>query len=268
MDRGTAARAPQIGDEFGAATGNGVWLRRYHAAAEAPVRLVCFPFAGGSASYYFGLSGLLAPGVEVLAVQYPGRQDRHAEPCLASVAELADGVVPHLPCDGKPFALFGHSLGAIVAFEVARRLRGPAGPGLPVHLFVSGGLARPYRPAGRSGAFGDADILAHLRAMGGTDERFFRSPELQELVLPALRADYRAVATYEAPGPGRLDCPITALIGDADERTSPEQAATWRERTGAAFDLRVLPGGHFYLDGCQEQVAAVVTEALTAGPGV
>ncbi|MFD4628500.1 thioesterase II family protein [Streptomyces sp. NPDC058284] len=259
MDRGTA-RVPQK-------TGSGVWLRRYHDAAAAPVRLVCFPFAGGSASYYFGLSGLLAPGIEVLSVQYPGRQDRHAEPCLESVAELADGVVAHLPADGKPFALFGHSLGAIVAFEVARRLRGPAGPGLPVHLFASGGIARPYRPAGGARRFGDADLLAHLRAMGGTDERFFASPELQELILPALRADYRAVGTYEAPGPGRLACPITALIGDADGRTTPEEAAAWRERTAAGFDLRVLPGGHFYLDGCQERVADVIAAALAAGPG-
>ncbi|MEU5682999.1 thioesterase [Streptomyces venezuelae] len=267
MDRGTA-QAPR-------STGAGVWLRRYHDSASAPVRLVCFPFAGGSASYWFGLSGLLSPGVDVLAVQYPGRQDRHKEPCLESVAALADGVVDQLPSDGKPFALFGHSLGAIVAFEVARRLRdsgpagsgtGAAGPGRPVHLFASGGLARPYRPAGRSGSLDDADILAHLRAMGGTDERFFGSPELQELILPALRADYRAVATYEAPGPERLDCPVTALIGDADERTSPEEAGTWRERTSAAFDLRVLPGGHFYLDGCQEQVAAIVTAALTGAP--
>ncbi|MEU5365468.1 alpha/beta fold hydrolase [Streptomyces sp. NPDC005925] len=254
MDRGTA-QAPRK-------TGTGVWLRRYHDSASAPVRLICLPFAGGSASYYFGFSGLLAPGVEVLAVQYPGRQDRHAEPGLESVAELADGVVAHLPDDGKPFALFGHSLGAIVAFEVARRLRGPSGPGLPVHLFASGGLARPYRAAGQKGVLGDADILAHLRAMGGTDERFFTSAELQRLILPALRADYRAVGSYEAPGPERLECPITALIGDADGRTSPEEAATWRERTSAGFDLRVLPGGHFYLDHCQEEVAAVVTAAL------
>ncbi|MYY84445.1 MULTISPECIES: alpha/beta fold hydrolase [unclassified Streptomyces] len=260
MDRGTAQASRN--------TGAGVWLRRYHDSASAPVRLVCFPFAGGSASYWFGLSGLLSPGVDVLAVQYPGRQDRHKERCLESVAALADGVVGQLPSDGRPFALFGHSLGAIVAFEVARRLRdSDTGETSPVHLFVSGGLARPYRPAGRSGALDDADILAHLRAMGGTDERFFRSPELQELILPALRADYRAVATYEAPGPERLVCPVTALIGDADERTSPEEAGTWRERTSAEFDLRVLPGGHFYLDTCQEQVAAIVTAALAAAAG-
>ncbi|MEU5431273.1 alpha/beta fold hydrolase [Streptomyces olivoreticuli] len=256
MDRGTAQAA------WG--TGTGEWLRRYHETARAPVRLVCFPFAGGSASYYFGLSRLLSPGVEVLAVQYPGRQDRHREPCLESVAGLAHGVVAQLPSDGKPFALFGHSLGAIVAFEVARRLQGPAGPGRPVHLFASGGIARPYRPEGSAEVLGDGDILAHLRALGGTDERFFASEELQDLILPALRADYRAVAAYEPPGPERLGCPITALIGDADERTSPEEAAAWQERAGGAFDLHVLPGGHFYLDDCQEQVAGIVADALGA----
>ncbi|MEU6994018.1 thioesterase domain-containing protein [Streptomyces sp. NPDC046465] len=137
-----------------------------------------------------------------------------------------------------------------------------------MHLFASGGIARPYRPVGGAKALGDADILAHLRAMGGTDERFFASPELQEMILPALRADYRAVGSYEAPGPERLDCPVTALIGDADERTTPEEAASWRERTTAGFDLRVLPGGHFYLDGCLERVAAVVTAALAGASGV
>ncbi|MDH6629847.1 surfactin synthase thioesterase subunit [Streptomyces sp. LBL] len=149
-----------------------------------------------------------------------------------------------------------------MAFEVARRLQGPAGPGRSVRLFASGGIARPYRPKGSAEVFGDGDILVHLRALGGTDERFFASEELQALVLPALRADYRAVGAYEPPGPGRLGCPITALIGDADERTSPEEAATWRERTSGSFDLRVLPGGHFYLDACQEQVAGIVTDAL------
>ncbi|MEU1150939.1 thioesterase II family protein [Streptomyces sp. NPDC005863] len=259
MDRGTAQATRK--------TGAGVWLRRYHGSAAAPVRLVCLPFAGGSASYFFGLSALLSPGVEVLSVQYPGRQDRHREPCLDSVAALADGVTGQLPCDGKPFALFGHSLGAIVAFEVTRRLRHRPSPGLPTHLFVSGGLARPYRPDDGSAVFGDADLLAHLRAMGGTDERFFGSPELQELILPALRADYRAVGSYEAPGPERLDCPITALIGDADERTTPQEAATWQERTTADFALRVLPGGHFYLNECQDEVAAIVRTALATVTG-
>ncbi|MGW2187329.1 thioesterase II family protein [Streptomyces sp. NPDC001719] len=244
-------------------TGAGLWLRRYHDSAGAPVRLVCFPFAGGSASYFFGLSRLLSPGVEVLAVQYPGRQDRHGEPCLESVAGLADGVVAELPVDGKPFALFGHSMGALVAFEAARRLRGPGGPGRPVRLFASGGIARPYRPAGAE-LPGDADILAHLRSLGGTDERFFASAELQALILPALRADYRAVGAYEPPGPERLECPVTALIGDADGRTSPAEAATWQERTSGDFDLHVLPGGHFYLDACQERVAGIVAAALGA----
>lgn len=252
-------------EELARRTGAGVWLRRYHGTARASKRLVCFPPAGGSASYFFGLSGLLAPSVEVLAVQYPGRQDRRTEPSLETVAALADGAFSHLPADGRPFALFGHSFGAIVAFEVARRLRGGPGRDMTTHLFASGGLARAYGSAEPDRKITDSDILAHLRTMSGSDERLFHSPELQALVLPALRADYQAVHSYEPPGPERLDCPITALIGDSDEWTSPEEATGWQERTSAAFDLRVLPGGHFYLNDCQEQLARIITTALGSG---
>ncbi|WP_075736980.1 thioesterase II family protein [Streptomyces acidiscabies] len=232
----------------------GVWLRQYHEAAHGAVRLVCFPFAGGSANYFLGLSRLLAPDVQVLAVQYPGRQDRRHEPCVESVPALADGVVGELPPDGDgaDIALFGHSMGALVAFETALRRT-------PAHLFVSGAVARLYRP-GRPVT--EEDVLAHLREMGGTDARLFANPELQRLVLPVLRADYQAVAAYDPPGAVRLPCPVTALIGDRDPRTTPLEAATWRGRTDAAFDLQVLPGGHFYLDACQERVAGIVTGAL------
>ena len=252
-----------------ASSGAGTWLRRYHASPQAAVRLVCFPFAGGSASYYFPFSQLLAPGIEVLAVQYPGRQDRHHEPCVDTVPELAGGIFAGLRAetpagDDRPLVLFGHSLGAVLAFEVALRLQRATGRP-PAHLFLSGGRVQPYRTAGVAD---DAGLLAELRTMGGTDDRLFDSAELQAMVLPAVRADYRAIARYVPPGGGaRVDCPITALIGDADPRTTPREAAGWGACTTAGFDLRVFPGGHFYLDNCRAAVLDVITSTLRGLPG-
>lgn len=250
----------------------GSWIRRYHSSPLAKARLFCFPFAGGSASYFFPFSRSLAPEIEVLAVQYPGRHERHSEPCIDSIPGLADGVFEDLAGqDDRPFAFFGHSLGSMVALEVALRLRHCGRQG-PVWLFASGGRPRSYRAAGFRAPRTEGELLAELRALGGTDERFFRSPELQSLILPAMRADYHAVATYEPPPPGRarVGCPITALIGDADPRTTPQEAVVWREYTTGAFDLRVLPGGHFYLDDCRSEVIDAISTilgALTPGSG-
>jgi pyochelin biosynthesis protein PchC len=246
----------------------GTWLRTYHASPQAAVRLICFPFAGGSASYYFPFSQLLAPGIEVLAVQYPGRQDRLHEPCLDTVPELAGGAYTGIrdealaTGDDRPLAFFGHSLGAIVAFEVALRLQRATGRP-PARLFLSGGRVQPYRTAGFED---DAGLLDELRRMGGSDERLFSSTELQDMVLPAVRADYRAIGRYVHPGSARVDSPITALIGDADPRTTPREAEAWGDCTTAGFDLRVFPGGHFYLDDHRDQVLEVITSTLRGLP--
>lgn len=247
-----------------ALTGSGAWLRRFHACPQASVRLVCFPFAGGSASYYFPFSQLLAPEIEVLAVQYPGRQDRHQEPPLDTIPELAGGAFAGLRAealagdDDRPLAFFGHSLGAVLAFEVALRLQRTTGTP-PAWLFLSGGRVQAYRAVGLAD---DAGLLSELRTMGGTDERLFDSTELQDMVLPSMRADYRAIARYVNPVGAQLDCPITALIGDADPRTTPQETTAWAGSTTAGFELRVFPGGHFYLDDCRSGVVDVITSTL------
>lgn len=125
-----------------------LWIRRYHPAPEAAERLVCFPHAGGSASFYLPVSTALSPAVDVLGVQYPGRQDRRHEPGVTSVADLADSITRALADWGdRPLTFFGHSMGAVVAFEVARRMEGAGGG--PVRLFASGGGRRPA-PARRT----------------------------------------------------------------------------------------------------------------------
>lgn len=239
-----------------------LWIRRYHSATDSEIQLVCLPHAGGSASYYFGLSRELAPDIEVLAVQYPGRQDRHREPLIDNVAELADQISAALgPWAGVPLAFFGHSLGAILAFEVAQRLR--TGLGIsPRRLFVSGRRA-PSRSREESVHLrDDAGLLAELNRLGGTDQRLLKDPELLATILKVGRNDYKMAETYTWTPGEPLDCPVTALVGSSDPKATIEEARAWSDHTTGAFDLRVFPGGHFYLDRARAEVLETIATGL------
>lgn len=238
------------------------WIRCFHQCSGNGGRLVCFPHAGGSASYYFALSRLLAPDVEVLAVQYPGRQDRRLEPFPAGITELADELAAALSArSDRPFAFFGHSMGAVVAYEVARRLGREEGAG-PLALFASGRRAPSQPRPGTVHLRDDAGLVAELAKVGGTDQRFLADEELLAAILPVTRNDYRMVETYAwSPGPP-LDCPVTALVGDHDPQTTIDEASAWAEHTTGPFDLRVFSGGHFYLDAHRSAVADLISTAL------
>ena len=243
--------------------GRSPWIHRYSKKPDYPIRLVCFPHAGGSASYFFGLSKAL-PGVDVWSVQYPGRQDRRHEPLLDGVLQLAEGAYEALPDDDRPTAFFGHSLGALLAFEVALRLEQNRGPTLR-RLFVSGRRAPSrYRPGVVHQADDDA-LAARLRHLGGTNEAFFTDPELLAGVLRVTRADYKAAETYIWTPGEPLACPITVLSGDSDPEATIEDAAAWKEHTAASFDLKVFTGGHFFLEEHWPEVTGVITEGLDAG---
>jgi len=239
------------------------WVRRYHPAPDAGSRLVCLPHAGGSASYFFQVSRMLSPRVEVLAVQYPGRQDRRTEPSVATIGELADQVFEALgPWNDRPLALFGHSMGAILGFEVALRLQ-QAGS-TPAVLFASGRRAPSTHRDEKVHLRDDAGIIAEVRSLNGTDNRIVDDEELIRMALPALRVDYKAIETYQyQPGPG-LDCPIHALVGDDDPKASVGEVEAWGGHTTAGFKLHVFPGGHFYLD---KHVPAVLDTIRGALPG-
>ncbi|MEU3457848.1 alpha/beta fold hydrolase [Micromonospora sp. NPDC006766] len=235
------------------------WIRRFHPAPDATARLVCFPHAGGSASYFFPVSRTLSPRFEVLGVQYPGRQDRRHEPCVGDLVELAELIVPQLePWLDRPVAFFGHSLGASLAFEVARRL-----PDADLtHLFVSGRSAPTCPRDEGMHLVDDHRLVADLARMSGTDAAVLGDEEILRTVLPALRSDYRAAETYRyRPGPP-LNCPITALIGDQDDQVSEAEAQPWAERTTGAFTLKVFPGGHFYLNDHSAAVLALIRQQL------
>ncbi|MFJ9697874.1 thioesterase II family protein [Kitasatospora sp. NPDC101183] len=238
------------------------WIRRFRARDDTAVRLVCFPHAGGSAGTYRPWAEALAPGVEVLAVQYPGRQDRHREPGVGNLHELADLVTPVLrsAVAGSRFALFGHSLGAALAFEVARRLAGDERP----ELLVVSGRRAPSQP--RREAYhrlDDAGLAAHLEDLSGTDRRLLADPDALRLILPAIRSDLRAVETYRAAPGAAVDVPVLALTGDHDPWTTLLEAAAWSAHTTAGFDLRVFPGEHFYLAEHQAEVLRLIARRLS-----
>ncbi|MEU0580155.1 alpha/beta fold hydrolase [Streptomyces griseoincarnatus] len=245
------------------------WFQTFRPAPDAPVRLVCLPHAGGSASFYFPAARALSPRVEVLAVQYPGRQDRRREPAVTDLEELAERIVTALqPWTDTPYALFGHSMGAVVAFEAARRLQA-AGRG-PARLFVSGRRAPSLDDAETWQPRTDEEVVAEIRRLDGTGDALLDDEETLRMILPALRADYDAVRRYRyRPGPP-LDCPVTAFTGDHDPKAEVAQVRAWHTHTASGFDLNVLPGGHFFLVDQQQQVLRTVEEHLlrAAAPAV
>lgn len=240
------------------------WLRTFHPASPTAPRLVCLPHAGGSAGYFFPASARLSPAVHVLAVQYPGRQDRRAERCIESITELADTLTPYVLAHAdRPLALFGHSLGAAIAFELTRRLedRGVA----PLALIVSGCRAPSRRRAETVHQLDDDGLLQELQALGGTDASLLHDEEVMRMALPAIRGDYTAAETYRwVPGPP-LRTPIHVHTGEADPQVSLEDAAAWREHTAAGFSLTSYRGGHFYLDDHAAQVTDAIGRLITAG---
>ncbi|SES46678.1 Surfactin synthase thioesterase subunit [Streptomyces sp. yr375] len=244
-----------------------LWVRRYHQAPGSRVRLICFPHAGGSASYFNPVSAALSPAVEVAAIQYPGRQDRRAEPCVGDLRELAALVWEQLrPVLAErpevPTALFGHSMGSIVAFEVARLMEREPGTG-PLVLFASGRRAPAIPHDDDISGRDEAGIVAEMRALGGTDSRVLADPELLEMVLPALRNDYRAVESYCSDADTRISAPVSVLVGDTDPRTSMEQAHAWSGHTSGTMEIHTYPGGHFYLEHNQAGVLGTIRDTLT-----
>ncbi|WSG46757.1 alpha/beta fold hydrolase [Dactylosporangium sp. NBC_01737] len=219
----------------------------------------------GAASYYRPMAAALAPAADVLAVQYPGRQDRRDEPCEADLGRLADRVAEALEgWTDRPLAFFGHSMGAVVGFEVVRRLE--AAGAAPVRLFASGRRGPACRRDTPPVHLGDdAHVLAELRRLSGTDATLLGDDEVVRMILPAIRGDYTAIETYECPPGAAVAAPITVLTGDSDPQTTMAEAGAWRAHTTSGFDLAVFPGGHFFLNSCGPAVAGTVRAALGLG---
>lgn len=228
----------------------------------AQLRLFCFPYAGGGASIYHAWPSQLPSHVELCAIKLPGREARLSEPPFERLTPLVRALATALsPWLTRPFALFGHSLGALVSFELARELR-RRGASSPQHLFVSARRA-PHMPnPDPMHALPDQALIERIRDMGGTPEAVLSEPELMELFLPIMRADaaVNEVEPFVAEEP--LSCPITAYGGLDDARARRDELEAWRAHTRAAFRLEMFPGGHFFLRSAQDLLLRSLSTTL------
>ncbi|MEE1927327.1 thioesterase domain-containing protein [Streptomyces sp. TRM 70351] len=242
----------------------GTWLRPHPVRGGTPAtaRLVCLPHAGGTASAFAGWPARLPPGVEMLAVQYPGRQDRLAEPVVTDMHEMADRLAAELRgLLDLPMTLFGHSMGSGLAYEVAGRLERESGFVMN-RLFVSARTA-PHRIDGEHRhRLTDEELVAAMRHLGGPDAAVYDHPQLLPLILPPLRSDLRLLDAYLPDDVTPLKAPVTAFGGDRDDTCPVAGLSAWQDATAETLEVRSFPGGHHYLRENEEAVVEAVSPAL------
>ncbi|MFJ9109274.1 thioesterase II family protein [Streptomyces sp. NPDC102283] len=229
----------------------------------ASLRLFCFPYAGGGISVFRGWSAGLPGEVEPWAIQLPGREDRIGTPPFQSMSDVLNALVPAIiPQLDRPFAFFGHSMGSVVALELTRTLQ-RLEAGSPDHLFVSGRLPPHAVEVVNSPLHqrSDAELTEVLRSWQATPEAVLADRELMRLLLPVIRADLSVIETHTFTDGPLLDCPITAF-GGTEDNADPSVLARWGELTSSQSDLRMFPGGHFFLNSARETVVAAVSAGL------
>lgn len=240
------------------------WFKRFgHRDQPGEIRLLCFHHAGGSAGMYRQWPQLLPPSVELVAVQLPGRADRFGEPPFDRMEPLIDALVEALkPLLERPFACYGVSMGARVAWALAHTLRERSMP-MPRWLFVACDTAPseddgtwPWqnRPDGLEG---------YMRQMGGTPAAVFAEPVLLQALLPTLRADLDVLSTHQFRPAQPLEIPIRGFAGVRDPAAPPHRMAAWRQETTAGFDLDLLPCGHFFDPAAEHRVIQTIGQNLT-----
>lgn len=245
---------------------SGSWLVRFQRRPSPSVKLVCFSYAGAGAVVYRPWTALLPPRVELWAVELPGRATRFAEPAVPDIGALADPLTLAIRSDVQgPFVFFGHSMGALLAFEVCRRLA-RAGAPLPAHLVVSAKraprLALNLAPVSRLPD--DEFVRTMVERYDGIPAAVLRERELLSLLLPMLRADLAAVEGYRYERGAPLPVPITALAGRRDPVAPAEDVQGWREETAARFTLHTVDDGHFFINTSRPAVLEILLSDVLA----
>jgi medium-chain acyl-[acyl-carrier-protein] hydrolase len=245
------------------------WLVRPRPNPRAALRLFCLPYAGGGASIFRRWAERLPASIEVCAVQLPGRENRLSEEPFTRIEPLVEALGAALRDSlDRPFAFFGHSLGASVGFELARWFRRRHGL-MPEALFISGRRA-PQVPEGDPAwdELPDDEFIEELRSLKGTPPQVLAHPELMELVIPMLRADFAICKKYEYTSDAPLACPFYVFGGRDDVEIPRDYLEAWREHTSSSFTLRILPGEHFFLQTAEalllEMIARDLVRLMTA----
>jgi surfactin synthase thioesterase subunit len=247
------------------------WVRCLNSAPLGAERLICFPHSGGSAQFYAPWAASLGSGVQLMAVQYPGRGDRFGETFAESIQRISSFTAAELSeFTPAPFALFGHSFGAIVAYETAIKLRDAGTP--PLCLLVSGSAPPQHTSGGRTHLASDDELWSSVRQLGGIEPEIADNDELVEMLLPALRADISAHESYlMRPDTIPLSCPVRCYYGIGDHLVDEAQLSGWAEISTGPFTLCSRKGAHFHLTvdihDLVNDILTVMEEELTKGKG-
>lgn len=239
------------------------WIFHLRPNPQAQLQLFFFPHGGGSAQAFYSWKDEFPEEVALYAIQLPGRGARLKEPPMTRltplVQELGRVIGPYLE---KPFAFFGHSIGALIAFELARELR-KMSDHFPKQLFVSARhapqIADPMSPIHH---LSDAEFLKEIERYNGIPREILEEADLMQMTLPALRADLECVETYVYLEESPLVCPISCYGGRDDPTVSYEQLEAWREQTCASFSVKIFPGEHFFIQTHRSLFLRALTEEL------
>lgn len=227
---------------------NNKWIVVPNPRPAAKIILLCFPFAGGSSNSFRSWAGILPPSVELWAIELPGHGSRLSEPLVENIEDLivplSEGIVGSLE---KPFAIFGHSMGALLGFEVALYLQNHFQK-IAEHVFLSGhGAPGTPRHEPEIHHLPKPQFLAKIKEYNGTPQEVLENEELMDLMFPILKADFKLCETYRHNNSGKLQAPITALGGIQDPSITRQDMEQWAQFTSSSFNVRFFPGDHFYL---------------------
>ena len=241
---------------------NSSGITHFKSNPKTRLRLFCFPYAGGSAFIFRNWQDYLPATIQICPIEFPGHSSRLMENPLDDVDVLVRTISSEIkPWLDLPFAFFGHSLGALVSFELAHFLRREYAR-FPSHLIVSGRQAPPIPERSPKYALVEADLIAELSRLGGTPKDILENAEMLELLLPTIRADLKMDETYHYQALEPLECPITVFGGLQDPETTSEDLTAWQEQTKNSFSLKMFSGNHFFIDTARQSLLEQISQAL------